>query len=77
MKTYTLETSPDRRKWTMRARFQEGQESRFGKPFDEQVALLEAKAAKIAWTKQPNAGYDDEVRREIHDRSFVRIIIEI
>lgn len=75
-KIYILESSPDRKKWTLRARFMEGQDSRFGKPFDADVALLEAKSFKEHWKMQYRA-YDRELVKEIHDRQYVRITIEI
>ena len=73
---YILETSADGKKWTHRATFREGDESRFGKPFNDEIALREANAFKEYW-KPLHQGYDESVFRAINDRKYIRLIIEI
>lgn len=70
---YRLESSSDKKKWIHRASFMEGEPSRFGLPFNANVAVLEAKSFIDAWAH----GYDRRTLKEIHDRKYVRIIIEI
>jgi len=52
---YILETSQDGKKWRMRARFKEGENSRFGVPFDGNVAIREANDF-VSFYKERNRG---------------------
>ncbi|WP_298845544.1 hypothetical protein [uncultured Clostridium sp.] len=66
-KRYTLERSIDHTNWKHVAGFEEGQPSRFGEPFDQNIAIAEA------------ISYRDRESRYRHpnEKEFVRIIIEI
>lgn len=74
---YILESSPNKKDWTHRATFLEGKQSRFGLPFDANVAVMEAKSFIDHWTHRNGPRYDTEVLTAIHDRKYVRIIIEL
>lgn len=76
MNNYSLETSPDKVKWTKRAAWREGDPSRFGPPMSPDIMILEAKSFIDAWRAR-HQGYDSDVKDAIHDRKYVRIIIEL
>jgi len=64
-KQYTIERSIDQINWKFIARFEEGQPSRFGGNFDEQVAIAEAYS------------YKNRNRISAQQKEFVRLIMEI
>lgn len=76
MKEYSLETSTDGNKWTLRGKFREGDMSRFGQPFSPEVMLLEARSFIDQWSMQ-HRKYDRDVLDAINERKHVRVIIEM
>lgn len=76
MNEYRLETSSDKKKWTLRGKWREGDPSRFGPPMSPDILMLEARHFIDSWVPQ-NRSYDDEVRKAIGERKYVRVIIEL